>query len=1325
MKKYICAVLFILLANLEISGQIVHGDLGYTPPKFSYYGPTYSTPGSEDNYRVYCLSTNKEFDYTAGEGNKGDVVFFYPYNPGLDRMDIMFLFTDNTPEGSTYGIYSTDVIYSTAKSGYAFSENAGFIKFPDDVAESERIAPFIYDGVLVKGGILRNVEGGTHGVQVRTLTSSATAVYRPVDVFIIVGQPGELTNPSPEITNNPEYPDYPVHTYPTLTNRQTNYVVSVTPQKEFSSIEFNNQTGKLKVNGAESTNMSDALVDIQYYDGFGRPFELVERGRSASGKDLITIQEYDGLGRADRSWLPGVSAGSNGAYINPNTVMQNAASLNGGKPYSRPVYEAAPADRVIARYGPGSDWHDNEKAMRTDYLCNYGTSGELACMLYKVNFSNGVPVLAKNGYYADGSLHVLKGTDEDGNTAYTFTDKRGRTVLTRQVNGSELLDTYHVYDDFDNPCFVLPPLINGDISAANLDLYAYQYRYDHRNRCTWQKLPGCQPVTCVYDKGDNLIFSQDGNQRAKSPAEYTFYVYDRLKRLTVKGACVSPNISAVQSTVVFCTFTAANTGIGNSGYTSVPAITASALHLVNYYDTYDFRTLTGFNNSHFPAATVKATGLPTGSITCIPENGTRLYTAIYYDSRGREVNRVLSNHLAGYEKSAVSYNFTGQPVTSQHVHSASGKATQTIACKYTYDHAGRMLELTHKLGAATEYSLVRNTYDEPGRIRTSVKHGRTDLTSTYTYNVRSWLKSITGTRFNETLYYNESLGGSAKCYNGNVSAMTWRSGTETVVRGYKFKYDPLSRLTEAMYGENTSLSAGVNRFTEKITRYDKHGNIKKLERYGKTSTTAYGLIDNLTLEHRGNQLKYVNDAATDPIYQGAFNFVNGSNSTGNEYIYDANGNLVQDFNKKLALVRYNAVNLPVTLQFSNGNTTNYLYDASGVKRRVTHQTAVAGVNVPMGSIVALTGTQVAHTVTTDYCGNVIYENGLLSKILTPEGYITMNGTTPVYHYFLRDHLGNNRVVAKQDGTVVQVNHYYPFGGMFGEGTATSNQPYKFGDKELDRMHGLDWYDFEARMQDAALGIFMTVDPMAEKYYGLSPYGYCGNNPMRYVDPTGKEIVIVGNEEYQKQIWEILQAIYNSGRAGAYLVSEAIKNEKSFVIVNMNSEYDEAVISENRGKNSSVMQFQIHKHYEKFDEEDGGVERTPVTSLAHELGHFLFPQSGNLLDEKGETTRVRAGEVIAVEWENRVRKDLGMDERKKYYGIDIYGKEVDSKFIVKNGLRYHRMRNKSTYGNNDFTVNNYGTPKSNKELRLNYSVRGEGISKYLISPTYNNQIRWRY
>ena len=90
------------------------------------------------------------------------------------------------------------------------------------------------------------------------------------------------------------------------------------------------------------------------------------------------------------------------------------------------------------------------------------------------------------------------------------------------------------------------------------------------------------------------------------------------------------------------------------------------------------------------------------------------------------------------------------------------------------------------------------------------------------------------------------------------------------------------------------------------------------------------------------------------------------------------------------------------------------------------------------------------------------------------------------------------------GTVEQVNHYYPFGGLFGENLGDDKQPYKYNGKELDRMHGLDWYDYGARHYDAALCRWMCMDPLAEKYYDVSPYAYCHNNPIKFLDKDGRD-----------------------------------------------------------------------------------------------------------------------------------------------------------------------------------------------------------------------------
>ena len=441
-----------------------------------------------------------------------------------------------------------------------------------------------------------------------------------------------------------------------------------------------------------------------------------------------------------------------------------------------------------------------------------------------------------------------------------------------------------------------------------------------------------------------------------------------------------------------------------------------------------------------------------------------------------------------------------------HTHTASGKTTRTEVYTYTYDHADRISKVRHSLGG-TSITLYDATYDNFGRLLTKQYHGTSTNKLTYAYNLRSWLTGISGTCFTQNLYYNTGVG-TAK-YNGSISSMTWKSGNESTVRGYKFTYDGLDRVLNATYGETASISTNANRFSENVTGYDKNGNIKSLQRYGQTGASAYGLIDNLTFTLNGNQLSRVDDAVMASAYGGGFEFKDGVKQVG-EYTYDANGNLTKDLNKGITDIQYNCLNLPSAVTFSDGSTITYVYAADGTKLRTVHKIGGA-------------------TTTTDYCGNVVYENGAQKLLITEEGYITLSDNK--YYYYLKDHQGNNRVVINQSGAVEETNHYYLFGGVFA--SSTSTQPYKYNSKEYDTKKGLNWYDYGARHYDAVLGRFMTVEPLAEKYYSESLYTYCYSNPINCIDPNGKDGIYIAFPDYK--ISTPIGKIGNLGHAGVLLI----------------------------------------------------------------------------------------------------------------------------------------------------------------------------------------------
>ena len=270
----------------------------------------------------------------------------------------------------------------------------------------------------------------------------------------------------------------------------------------------------------------------------------------------------------------------------------------------------------------------------------------------------------------------------------------------------------------------------------------------------------------------------------------------------------------------------------------------------------------------------------------------------------------------------------------------------------------------------------------------------------------------------------------------------------------------------------------------------------------------------------GNQLSTVTDDALPVLYDREYDFKDNTVSvTGAEYHYNCNGSLVSDANKGIANIDYDNNNMPRRIQFTNGNVTEYIYISNGEKLRTIHRTAVSNVTVPIGSTLPLTKANTLSSDSTDYIGDFELGSGLWHKYYFDGGYCRIfSGKTNVggrsilpplrnlwvtFHYYTQDHLGNNRTVVNENGTLEQVTHYYPFGGIYGDaGSDPELQRHKYNGKKLDRMHGLDWYDYGARDYDAVVPMWTSVDPLCEKYYHVSPYVYCGNNPIIAIDPNG-------------------------------------------------------------------------------------------------------------------------------------------------------------------------------------------------------------------------------
>lgn len=344
----------------------------------------------------------------------------------------------------------------------------------------------------------------------------------------------------------------------------------------------------------------------------------------------------------------------------------------------------------------------------------------------------------------------------------------------------------------------------------------------------------------------------------------------------------------------------------------------------------------------------------------------------------------------------ISFYLNGSAISN--IRASFAKTEQVIVRNFEYDHAGRLKKTWHKLNSGPNVLIASNEYNELGQLADKKLHssdnGATGEQSVdYRYNIRGWLKSVNGAvlaadgggqaadLFGMNLMYNDvfdSLNNTA-LYNGNISAMRWSSNLGLGAKkqkAYKFVYDAANRLTQADFHEKaTSWVAGANMaYSEKDIEYDQNGNITKLKRYGENGV----VMDNLTYDYgtgtsASNRLLKVSDVTGASKGLG---FTDGIN-TGNDYTYDANGNMITDANKSLA-VAYNYLNLVayVSRGASSSSLVN-VYDAAGRKH-----------------------SQVANYTNfqrqTDYIGQFQYEDDVLQFVQHEEGRITLSSRELIY-----------------------------------------------------------------------------------------------------------------------------------------------------------------------------------------------------------------------------------------------------------------------------------------------------------------------------------------
>ena len=691
-------------------------------------------------------------------------------------------------------------------------------------------------------------------------------------------------------------------------------------------------------------------------------------------------------------------------------------------------------------------------------------------------------------------------TDEDGHVSIEFRDRKKRLRVQRlAISDGNYADTYYVYDNYDELRYVIPPMASEQlagpssvgkewiVSDKEISDWCYYYEYDIFGHVTVKKFPGSEKTVYRYNGNNRLTLSQNGEQRKSG--SWTFYFYDHLVRLVLSGeiSCMPSEAEDLlkESHVAEYAGGEKSPTMGYRIGTQALAEDYFSPDVAYFYDNYDFLPSVGgverfaYREGLSDPRHHSAMGMQTGK--CVSGD----VTVSYYDGEGRVVQSHTSHGTDGMTSRYNKYTFTGQPLETLILHAGkSGSIREHY--RYAYDSKGRQTDIWHSLNGGSEVRLCHTDYDELLRPKT-IYIGA--VPTEYTYDEEGRVVTATSPTFSMAAGYAE--GGN---YNGNISSETWDNGGEQ--RKYTYRYDGMNRLVSAKYD-------GTGKYGTEY-RYDKNSNPTHIKRqgfmYSYNGNPLYGDIDDLTISYTGNHIKQVSDANNGLCHYGGLDFSKIAYGSDGDYRYNANGSLSYDPDRGISIC-YDRHNLPRLIKFDRGGEITYRNDGEGRRMEVTHRissasASLAGKPVPTAAYKTV--------LKRKYIDHFVYCNDTLEYILTPTGYIDRDGN---YYYYQKDSRGSVRTVLDGAGRVVERNDYYPY-GMLMDGVSKSVQPYKFGGKELDRIGGINHYDFHARQLQLPIPHFYQQDPYADKYPHLSPYLYCAANPLRYVDPSGKDVAVI-------------------------------------------------------------------------------------------------------------------------------------------------------------------------------------------------------------------------
>jgi RHS repeat-associated protein len=524
---------------------------------------------------------------------------------------------------------------------------------------------------------------------------------------------------------------------------------------------------------------SQAVVQINYFDGLGRPKQQIALKQSGNGKDIITHIAYDALGRQTKEYLPYTDGTTSldyrtnaltdllSFYLSEDpTVTGNPYFETTTNPYAETFFEPSPLNRTRKTAAPGDIWkgnetNNNDKSIKFDYTTNTNNVKRFT-VTTDLN-SNGIfyPTLVQdNGNYQPNQLYVTITKDENWtagttfNTTHEFKDKLGRVVLkrtfgesnTRETAPDLVHDTYYVYDEYNNLTFVLPPLVNTNLPITNdvLNGLCYQHKYDHRNRLVEKKLPGKQWEYIVYDQLDRPVATGPANSPFANLTNPGWLItkYDALNRPIITGFMIenNPFTSTVRKNLQVLynnqtthsetkIHTSSNTTINNVSFrytsTSYPTDGYHVL-TVNYFDDYNFPNAPTLpteveGQQIFYNNTLKPKGLPTANWVRVVSSSliTTQYELTYllYDKYANPIKTYTSNHITGFTETDSNFDFSGKVLYTITRHKKTNNDPPLeIKDVFGYTPQDRLRQQNQQINQGEFQQLYKNTYDYLGQL---------------------------------------------------------------------------------------------------------------------------------------------------------------------------------------------------------------------------------------------------------------------------------------------------------------------------------------------------------------------------------------------------------------------------------------------------------------------------------------------------------------------------------------------------------------------------------------------------------------------------------